>query len=81
MKLLNSWRFDSLLEARAIIEDWLRDYNANRPHSVHGELTPAEFALTVVHDPPTESRIRLGHRTGPPQLVGAFTVSIGASSS
>ena len=22
-----------------IIEDWRRDYNANRPHSAHGELT------------------------------------------
>ena len=41
----HSWRFDSLLEARVIIEDWRCDYNANRPHSAHGELTPTEFAL------------------------------------
>jgi putative transposase len=36
-----------------IIEDWRRDYNANRPHSAHGELTPAEFALqwTRTHQP------------------------------
>ena len=32
-ELLNSWRFDSLLEARVIIEDWQADYNAIRPHS------------------------------------------------
>jgi putative transposase len=38
-ELLNLWRFDSLLEARVIIEDWRCDYNANRPHSAHGELT------------------------------------------
>ncbi len=52
-ELLNSWRFDSLLEARVIIEDWRRDYNANRPHTAHGELTPAEFALqwTTTHQP------------------------------
>ncbi|CAM3931985.1 IS3 family transposase [Mycolicibacterium frederiksbergense] len=52
-ELLNSWRFDSLLEARVIIEDWRRDYNANRPHSAHGELTPTEFALrwTRTHQP------------------------------
>ncbi|WP_087077001.1 IS3 family transposase [Mycobacterium dioxanotrophicus] len=52
-ELLNSWRFDSLLEARVIIEDWRRDYNANRPHSAHGELTPAEFALqwSATHQP------------------------------
>ncbi|XCI64411.1 IS3 family transposase ISMyma8 [Mycolicibacterium parafortuitum] len=52
-ELLNSWRFDSLLEARVIIEDWRCDYNANRPHSAHGELTPAEFALqwSATHQP------------------------------
>jgi putative transposase len=46
-------RHDSLLEARVIIEDWRCDYNANRPHSAHGELTPAEFALqwTTTHQP------------------------------
>ncbi len=35
----------SLLEARVIIEDWRLDYNANRPHTAHGDLTPTEFAL------------------------------------
>ena len=43
-ELLNSWQFDSLLEARVIIEDWRIDYNVNRPHSAHGNLTPNEFA-------------------------------------
>ena len=48
---LNSWRLDSLLEARVIIDDWRRDYNANRPHTAHGDLTPTEFALrwTTTH--------------------------------
>jgi putative transposase len=52
-ELLNSWRFDSLREARVIIEDWRCDYNANRPHSAHGALTPSEFALqwTTTHQP------------------------------
>ncbi len=44
-ELLNSLRFDSLLEARVIIEDWRLDYNTNRPHTAHGDLTPTEFAL------------------------------------
>ena len=43
-ELLNSWQFDSLLEARVIIEDWRIDYNDNRPHTAHGDLTPTEFA-------------------------------------
>jgi putative transposase len=42
--LLNGWQFDSLMEAKVLIEDWRIDYNINRPHSAHGELTPAEFA-------------------------------------
>jgi putative transposase len=43
-ELLNGWQFDSLLEARVLIEDWRIDYNWNRPHTAHGDLTPAEFA-------------------------------------
>ena len=43
-ELLNGWRFDSLLGARVIIEDWRIDYNMNRPHSAHGDLTPSESA-------------------------------------
>ncbi len=45
-ELLNLWIFDSLLEAKVLIEDWRIDYNQNRPHSAHGDLTPNEFALT-----------------------------------
>jgi transposase InsO family protein len=50
-------RFDSLLEARVIIEDWRRDYNANRPHTTHGGPTPTEFALrwTVTANPKSHS--------------------------
>src|SRR3954466_15226140 len=48
-ELLNGWRFDSLLEAQVIIEDWRIDYNINRPHSAHGDLTPREFAQAWHH--------------------------------
>ena len=41
---LNGWQFDSLQEARVIIEDWRIDYNWKRPHTAHGDLTPGEFA-------------------------------------
>jgi putative transposase len=43
-ELLNGRQWDSLLEARVIIEDWRIDYNLNRPHTAHGDLTPTEFA-------------------------------------
>jgi len=40
---LNGQLFESLLEARVLLEDWRIDYNINRPHSAHGWLTPVEF--------------------------------------
>jgi hypothetical protein len=51
--LLNGWIFDSLLEAQVLIEDWRVDYNINRPHNAHGDLTPTEFAQawTTRHQP------------------------------
>jgi putative transposase len=48
-ELLNGWRFDSLLEAQVIIEDWRIDYNIKLPHSAHGDLTPSEFAQAWHH--------------------------------
>ncbi len=49
-ELLNLWQFDSLLEAQVIIGDWRIDYNTNRPHSAHGDLTPTEFAQAWTTD-------------------------------
>lgn len=40
---LNEHWFCTLGEARRIIEDWRQDYNAVRPHSALGYLTPEEF--------------------------------------
>lgn len=42
---LNVNQFLSLDDAREQIERWRLDYNANRPHSSLGNLTPSEFAL------------------------------------
>jgi putative transposase len=39
--------FLSLEDARSKIEAWRRDYNASRPHSALGQLTPLEFAAQV----------------------------------
>jgi len=52
-EFLNGWHFDSLPEAQVLIEDWRIDYNTNRPHSAHGDLTPTEFAQawTTHHQP------------------------------
>ncbi len=47
-ELLNLWRFDSLLEARVIIEDWRIDDTTKRPHTAHGDQTPAAFAAAMI---------------------------------
>jgi len=36
--------FDTLLEARVVIEDWRTEYNTLRPHSSIGWLAPAAYA-------------------------------------
>ena len=41
---LNIHWFESLAEAKAMVEAWRRDYNEVRPHSALKDLTPAEFA-------------------------------------
>jgi len=43
---LNVHQFLSIEDARAKIEAWRVDYNARRPHSSLGHLTPNEFAAT-----------------------------------
>jgi putative transposase len=55
-ELLNGEIFDTLLEARVVIEDWRREYNLVRPHSSLGYRPPApeafkveKFTLEVVH--------------------------------
>ena len=64
---MNGWHFDNLLEAQVLIEDWRIDYNTNRPHSAHGDLTPSEFA-SMDHPKPTSTRITLGPLNGDPSV-------------
>jgi len=42
-ELLNGEIFDTLLEAKAIIENWRREYNQLRPHSSLGNVPPEQF--------------------------------------
>jgi len=46
---LNAQRFDTLLEAQVLTEDWRIDYNMNRPHSAHGWLSPVQFVEAWLH--------------------------------
>jgi putative transposase len=45
-EVLNGEEFDSVLEARVVITDWLTTYNTVRPHRGLGMMTPAAFAAS-----------------------------------
>jgi len=63
---LNGQRFDSLLEAQVLLEDWRIDYNINRPHSAHGMLTPVEFRRGLAQPTTARTRIAGGSTIGIP---------------
>jgi putative transposase len=44
-ELLNREVFESMAEAKVIIENWRLDYNENRPHSSLGYESPGPFAV------------------------------------
>lgn len=45
-EVLNGEEFNSLLEARVVLADWLVEYNTLRPHRGLGMLTPAAYAAS-----------------------------------
>ena len=46
-EVLNGEEFNSILEARVVIADWLVLYNTVRPHRGLGMMTPAAFAAEL----------------------------------
>lgn len=50
-ELLAVEQFDTILEAKVLVDDWRIDYNLNRPHSSLGYLTPAAYAATQTQPP------------------------------
>lgn len=42
-EVLNGEIFRSVLEARAVIGEWVRNYNTKRPHRGLGMMTPEAF--------------------------------------
>ena len=43
-EVLRGEDFDSVLEARVVLNAWVEEYNAHRPHRGLGMLTPRQFA-------------------------------------
>ena len=46
-EILNRYVFKSLHQVRELTDDWIREYNEERPHESLGNLTPWEYLDTV----------------------------------
>jgi len=46
-EVLNMYLFRSLEEVRTITQDWIKQYNTERPHQSLGLLTPVEYRLKI----------------------------------
>ena len=42
--VLDAYLFDTVAEAQALMEDWLEEYNAIRPHEALGGVPPYRYA-------------------------------------
>ncbi len=47
-EFLNCEIFDTLFEAKVLIERWRREYNTSRPHSSHGYLPPGRETVEEI---------------------------------
>ena len=48
-EVLDLYLFESLAQVRAITDEWIDEYNIDRPHQALGGLTPYEFARQVAN--------------------------------
>ena len=44
-EILNFYVFNKLSEVRDIVDNWIMEYNEQKPHESLNNLTPEEFAL------------------------------------
>ena len=44
-EILNMYVFKTLSEVRELTENWIREYNEERPHDSLGDLTPWEYRV------------------------------------
>ena len=54
-EVLNMYVFKTLSEVRAITEEWMDQYNEERPHDALGDLTPFEYRMA--HQPLENSNL------------------------
>ena len=70
---LNSGWFESIDDARQVLQDWRRDYNQVRPHSSLGDLPPAAFAAQIQGVAPAlcSQGVEEEHPAGPTKGAGS----------
>ena len=61
-ELLEREIFDTLLEAKVLIERWRRDYNKIRPHSSLGYRPPAPEAIDIFHSASRATPLQLNEK-------------------
>ena len=64
-ELLNETLFRSLPQAREALETWRFDYNARRPHSRLGWMTPQAYAATLDPQPDRTASLAQGYAVRP----------------
>jgi putative transposase len=64
-ELLNETLFRSLPHARAVLEAWRHDYNAERPHSKLGWMTPRAYASALSGETGRDAALRCGSAPRP----------------
>ena len=74
-KFLNETLFTTLAQARTELEEWRRDYDAKRPHSALGNLTPLAYVACNASVPQQAGALRSTRRFAPrpvatPDLTG-----------
>lgn len=75
-ELLNESLFTSLAHARAVITDWVSDYNNTRPHSSLGYETPAAHAAKLKAMGPGSTPFQ-GSDPGPIAQPAPYSVNLG----
>jgi transposase InsO family protein len=63
-EFLTGRAFDDLASAQAHLDDWVRTYNTDRPHSALGMATPASRFTPTPAGPPADDSALLSERTG-----------------
>lgn len=74
---LNEYVFVSLEGAGKTIEAWRRDYNANRPHSSLGNMTPEEFSAAFKQaKKPKSLMAEWNNQRGKVKIVGDYMTKL-----